>query len=512
MYDQKSESYRNGFPEVPVRTHTETGSYSVTRAVAQRGRNHSNLKGGAPSSYTNHGYSQQEADEDDVFVSPIPVSPSLEQRNLTSNNPRFSGNNLNKSRLSQNDLNSSKSHHSHGILSSSSLADRNNHSILSNNLTFSNRYPDRSWSKYNTTLRKDLPAMTSSSDHGYSGSRDHSQGDLVTSPRLPGSTDLDYNVTTINTSNIPPERSYLSDVIYHSHSDSKDSNPSHTPSGTPSQENSGQGSSQDSKPITWQDSSASPIGQEILGYPTDSKSLEKSLLSLRDFNRTSSTLDNTLTHSFVTNKELSKLDALSATRLLTQSKLESPVTNLYRRNTSSNNNLDNDFSRSESVFSTLDRVIPTHKQNGGVTHVKSLDKQTLSQSKRSLNLSKPSLNLSRLTLYGKDYGVQNSLLSLGLLSLLSLAVTILALQLLFALSAQQQTGAHSNHTLLTGTPYQNTMEVTIALTSFIAMVNLSCLVVTSMQCYFGAKLLKVPQGEERWVWWRFFSFQCQTSV
>ncbi|CAH1798053.1 unnamed protein product [Owenia fusiformis] len=150
-----------------------------------------------------------------------------------------------------------------------------------------------------------------------------------------------------------------------------------------------------------------------------------------------------------------------------------------------------------SQFSQSNGRIPHAKQNG-----------TLSNSRlplnKSLSLSKRSLNLSRTTLYGKDYGVQKSLISLGLLAILSLVLVVLAMQLLFKLHARQELQDSGNSLpvgvrigILTETLYSDLLEVAIVLTTVVLMLDMCCMLVCSVQCILAAKILKVPQGEER---------------
>ncbi len=168
-------------------------------------------------------------------------------------------------------------------------------------------------------------------------------------------------------------------------------------------------------------------------------------------------------------------------------------------------NMNGDVNRSI-TFSTRDNVhqsfaseskVPSYKQNGVAQPVRD---NVLSQSRRSLNVSRPSLHASRVTLYGnQDYGVYNSLVNLALASLLSLLVAIVGLQLIFRLTSNQRTGWVNNTSsvLTSNTSYENTLEVAVALCSFVVMLDICCFMVCAIQIYFAAKLLKVPQGEER---------------
>lgn len=127
----------------------------------------------------------------------------------------------------------------------------------------------------------------------------------------------------------------------------------------------------------------------------------------------------------------------------------------------------------------------------------------LSLSRRSL------LNLSRLsprsgggratlTLYGNDWGVLNSLMSLCILATAAAFVAFMALQLLFRLDARPPATSTPGSTL-SNVSYSNVIEVATALTTFVLMLDVSCLMVAVMQCFFAAKLLKCSQGDERLV-------------
>ena len=46
--------------------------------------------------------------------------------------------------------------------------------------------------------------------------------------------------------------------------------------------------------------------------------------------------------------------------------------------------------------------------------------------------------------------------------------------------------------------YADILDSGVVLSSFCLTLNLCCVVVCSGQSYFAAKMLKLPQGEERW--------------
>ena len=143
--------------------------------------------------------------------------------------------------------------------------------------------------------------------------------------------------------------------------------------------------------------------------------------------------------------------------------------------------------------------------NGSAKLIKDLQPTNgIHQSKHSLDLSKTSLNNSptppqTLQINNKDYGAFNSLVSLIFISLISLIVAALAAQLLFRLNARTASGIYGDsQSVLSNKSYDTTQEVTVALTTFVFMLDICCLLVCSMQFFFAAKLTKCSQGEERY--------------
>lgn len=119
-----------------------------------------------------------------------------------------------------------------------------------------------------------------------------------------------------------------------------------------------------------------------------------------------------------------------------------------------------------------------------------------------LHLSRQNVDSSdspNLTLYGNDWGVKNSLISLATVGGMSVIMGFMALILLFHLDymyvyiaeGTKQSWIRDNATTA------NIMEAACTLTTFVLMLDLCCLMLCSMQCFFAAKLLKCPQGEER---------------
>ncbi|KAK2144885.1 hypothetical protein LSH36_722g01041 [Paralvinella palmiformis] len=152
-----------------------------------------------------------------------------------------------------------------------------------------------------------------------------------------------------------------------------------------------------------------------------------------------------------------------------------------------------------STSSSLRRDPLSHRKltNGSVRAVRD---GSLNTSRRSLNISHSSLRsqAGKATLYGKGYGVHNSLVNMGLAALLSLIMCYLSVQLLFRVSTRQSTYLFSTDSVLTSNvSYADVSEVVVALTSIAIMLDLCCLLTCVLQGYFAAKLMKCKQGQER---------------
>ncbi|XP_074650456.1 uncharacterized protein LOC141905488 [Tubulanus polymorphus] len=143
-------------------------------------------------------------------------------------------------------------------------------------------------------------------------------------------------------------------------------------------------------------------------------------------------------------------------------------------------------------------LTPTVKMNG--------DLNQYDVAKPALSGSRPSLVSKPESLVELDYGIDKSILSLGLMALTSLVLALFSTLFLFRLGSMQAdeplmknkpSTTLRNRLITSVTMYENFQDVTIALCSFILMLNLCCLLVSSMQCFYAAKILKVPQGELR---------------
>ena len=144
------------------------------------------------------------------------------------------------------------------------------------------------------------------------------------------------------------------------------------------------------------------------------------------------------------------------------------------------------------------RKIPTHQQNGTARHLRDLGPGTTS-SRRSLSSSHYSLtrNPSRLTLYGRGFGIHNSLISLVALALLSLLLVAIGLQMVYRLNVRETTEGYFSESLLSSSAYTHVKEVCIGFSTFVVMLDLCCFFVCALQFFLAAKLVKCPQGNER---------------
>ena len=122
-----------------------------------------------------------------------------------------------------------------------------------------------------------------------------------------------------------------------------------------------------------------------------------------------------------------------------------------------------------------------------------------SRSLSRLSLLRNTAGTSRnLTLYGNDFGVVNSLLNLAFLACLSVILAFMSLQLLFQLDEQEQRAYPvSSGSVLNNGSGLSVLEVGVALSTVVLMLDLCCLTVCAVQCFLAAKLLKCPQGDER---------------
>ena len=120
-------------------------------------------------------------------------------------------------------------------------------------------------------------------------------------------------------------------------------------------------------------------------------------------------------------------------------------------------------------------------------------------SHRSISLSHFSLNRhpSKLILYGKGYGVHNSLVSLILISVLSFTIAFLGLEMLFRVNERTASERPTDDSLLSLSAFKHVREVCVTFCVLVLLLDMGCLMVCTLQCYLAAKLLKCPQGEER---------------
>ncbi len=108
-------------------------------------------------------------------------------------------------------------------------------------------------------------------------------------------------------------------------------------------------------------------------------------------------------------------------------------------------------------------------------------------------------SMSRLTFMGRETGTEKTIAALGILAILSLLHSILAVILLVRLDFKQDEFQNfSNNVIeLDEGLYGSLLDSGMVLSSFCVMLNFCCLVVCTIQCYFAAKMMKLPQGDER---------------
>ena len=112
-----------------------------------------------------------------------------------------------------------------------------------------------------------------------------------------------------------------------------------------------------------------------------------------------------------------------------------------------------------------------------------------------------SMSLSRLTFTGKDIGISKTLAALGVLGLISMLLGGLSVLLLFCLSYRQDNppSEADASTRVGGVGWSvHFIDSSVVLGSLCIMLCSCSLVSSSAQCYFAAKMLKLPQGEERY--------------
>lgn len=111
-----------------------------------------------------------------------------------------------------------------------------------------------------------------------------------------------------------------------------------------------------------------------------------------------------------------------------------------------------------------------------------------------------SISLSRATLTSREFGVEKTLTAMGILSLIAIILSSLSIVLLIQFNGMQSEVLNEDSVVVgvTGTRwYADILDSGVVLASFCLMLNLCCVVVCTGQSYFTAKMLKLPQGEDR---------------
>ena len=151
---------------------------------------------------------------------------------------------------------------------------------------------------------------------------------------------------------------------------------------------------------------------------------------------------------------------------------------------------------------------PTLQKLGQSLQVKDNSRPSSFVSKRSTDLSNSQDGLnneqhkSGIATHGNkspNYPVQTTIGALGIVCILSAIMCAVTVQIVFQLSGIEGENSYRNNTLLNSVRgYFDVIEVTTAFASFVLVLNVSSLLVCSMQCFFAARLLQVTEGHERY--------------
>lgn len=93
--------------------------------------------------------------------------------------------------------------------------------------------------------------------------------------------------------------------------------------------------------------------------------------------------------------------------------------------------------------------------------------------------------------------VKINILVLALLSMSSIILGCVAMQLIVAMGTQQTTSMPQSGLVVVNVTQMMVMEVATALATFVVTLDMTCLLVCSLQCLIVVKLLKVHLGDER---------------
>ena len=126
-------------------------------------------------------------------------------------------------------------------------------------------------------------------------------------------------------------------------------------------------------------------------------------------------------------------------------------------------------------------------------------------SKRSITLSQEKLSDAGGTIFDREETVsntqliENNLKLLFLLCVSSLILCCLSIQVLITLSTERTSSSFENSLIDVNLTYDEVVEVATAITTFVLVLDVTCLLVCSLQCFIIVKLLSVHLGEERYV-------------
>ena len=137
------------------------------------------------------------------------------------------------------------------------------------------------------------------------------------------------------------------------------------------------------------------------------------------------------------------------------------------------------------------------RQNGNLSRPSSFVSKrsiTLSQEK----LSDPGGTVFDITECTNSQLIDSNLKFLALLCISSLVLCSLSLQMLVSLSSVQTSMTLADTLTETNSSYDEVLDAATAMAIFVITLDVTCLLVCSLQCFVVVKLLKVHLGEERY--------------
>ena len=168
----------------------------------------------------------------------------------------------------------------------------------------------------------------------------------------------------------------------------------------------------------------------------------------------------------------------------------------------------------EAVLQTKDDPAPRLNDSGG-SRLSTFGSQLLARpngnlsrpssfvSKRSITLSQEKLSDPVGSVFDSNECSNSQLIDsnlkfLSLLCIISLVLCSLSLQMLVSLSSERTSMTLTDKLTETNSSYDEVFDAATAITIFVIVLDVTCLLVCSLQCFVIVKLLKVPLGEERY--------------